>query len=413
MGEELCKGCQNNESLSNNEGDLSKISNFPINNTKIDNALTIKNTLNTKNSLFEINENEKSSQRIKMTNPNTNINTNFIESSPDIIDQNELVQIKKKYKVNLIIKLFKKLKQLKNEAHLNIISEYNNEEREFEIKINSGELNLNLFPENDFEYIGSKFNDKYDGFGKQIFKETNSTFMCNFLNGHRTNICKFQNGNLNILYHGYVKDYFAEGYGICKNENSNISYEGYWENNLKNGIGIEIYDNGNIYKGEFKNGKKEGIGVYTWNDNSVYSGEWENDNLNGEGIYQFKDGSIYYGSWKNNQMDGFGEFTYPNTKTYLGYFKKDKKNGFGIVFWENNEKCFIGFWKNNKQNGLGKFISQGKVRFGTWKDGKKDLKYDNYEDFKNMLVGEDESFVNIFNYDYDEIGKLLYQIREL
>ena len=112
-------------------------------------------------------------------------------------------------------------------------------------------------------------------------------------------------------------------------------------------------------------------------------------------------------------MDGFGEFTYPNTKTYLGYFKKDKKNGFGVVFWENNEKCFIGFWKNNKQNGLGKFISEGKVRFGTWKDGKKDLKYDNYEEFKNMLVGEDENFVNIFNYDYNEIGKLLYQIREL
>ena len=64
MGEELCKGCQNNASLSNNEGDLSKIANFSFNNSKINNTLTIKNSLNTKNSLFEINENEKSSQRI-------------------------------------------------------------------------------------------------------------------------------------------------------------------------------------------------------------------------------------------------------------------------------------------------------------------------------------------------------------
>ena len=48
MGEELWKCCQNNFSLSNNENDLSKINNIPITNTKIQNALTIKNAINTK-----------------------------------------------------------------------------------------------------------------------------------------------------------------------------------------------------------------------------------------------------------------------------------------------------------------------------------------------------------------------------
>ena len=42
MGEELCKGSQNNFSLSKNENDLSKINNIPITNTKIQNALTKK-----------------------------------------------------------------------------------------------------------------------------------------------------------------------------------------------------------------------------------------------------------------------------------------------------------------------------------------------------------------------------------
>ena len=125
MGEELCKGCQNNFSLSNNENDLSKINNIPIINSKIQNALTIKNTINTKNSIIDINENEKNSSRIKISIGNSNINTNFLDSPrQEEIDQNELIKIKKKYSIQLIIKLFKKLKNLKQEAHLNIISEY-------------------------------------------------------------------------------------------------------------------------------------------------------------------------------------------------------------------------------------------------------------------------------------------------
>ena len=111
-------------------------------------------------------------------------------------------------------------------------------------------------------------------------------------------------------------------------------------------------------------------------------------------------------------MDGFGQFIFPNIKSYIGFFKKDKKNGFGIVYWNDKEKCFIGFWKNNKQNGFGKFISQGKIRFGTWKEGKKDLKFNNFEEFSFQLNQDEKKFIEFFKFDYIQIGNLVSQIRE-
>ena len=111
-------------------------------------------------------------------------------------------------------------------------------------------------------------------------------------------------------------------------------------------------------------------------------------------------------------MDGIGQFIFPNIKSYIGFFKKDKKNGFGIVYWNDKEKCFIGFWKNNKQNGFGKFISQGKIRFGTWKEGKKDLKFNNFEEFSFQLNQDEKKFIEFFKFDYIQIGNLVSQIRE-
>ena len=95
-------------------------------------------------------------------------------------------------------------------------------------------------------------------------------------------------------------------------------------------------------------------------------------------------------------MNGLGEFTYPELKTYFGYFERDKRTGFGILIWYKENKVFIGFWKDNKQNGLGKFISNGKVRYGIWENGTLKEKIQNEENFLNQVENYELNYLQLF-----------------
>lgn len=187
-----------------------------------------------------------------------------------------------------------------------------------------------------------------------------------------------------------------------------------WKNSKKEGYGIEKYNKDNsLYKGQFSNGKKEGIGYFSWDDN-FYMGEWSGGNLDGYGIYQFGDGSIYAGAFVNNRMEGLGEFTFPDIKTYFGYFEKDKRAGFGILIWYKENKVFIGFWANNKKNGLGKFISNGKIRYGLWENDELKQKIQNEESFVSQLKGQERNFIHFFKYnDFEDVRRKLKNILSL
>ena len=112
-------------------------------------------------------------------------------------------------------------------------------------------------------------------------------------------------------------------------------------------------------------------------------------------------------------MDGFGYFSFPELKSYIGYFENDKKNGFGIVYWYKEKKCFVGFWEENKQNGIGKFISDNKVRYGKWNDGKKIEKYENDGDFENKMNEYEKKYLFFFNMDYESLGNYLQNITNI
>ena len=86
-----------------------------------------------------------------------------------------------------------------------------------------------------------------------------------------------------------------------------------------------------------------------------------------------------------NHINGYGEMTWIEGNKYFGFYENDKRNGFGMYYIPEN-KFFIGFWKNGKQEGYGKYIYEDKIKYGIWKKGKIDKKYemDEKDFFENL-----------------------------
>ena len=446
MGKELCKPCEKcmNEEVDKNLSGVPSNQNFNKNDN--DNDISdftelCKNLRNkpSKSKLVKqpTNPNSQSNNIINnspynspnnnpSSNPSNNINNNNnydncksttndeIASLPQkvTVDEREINKIIKNYKANLIISAFRKFKKIKEDSRQKIQYKTNIKEKKNILSIE--DIDVDLLPEEYYNYLGYIFNDKKDGFGIQIFPKSNSKYIGYFENDKRINYCKFEDKLRLYTFKGDTNDNFAGKYGIYNNYGKGINYEGEWDNNTKNGIGVEKFKDGAIYKGEFKNGFKHGIGTYYWVDGSQYEGEFKSNLLEGYGIYKFKDGSFCSGFWISNQISGFGKFTYPGVKYYLGYFKKDYKCGFGLIFWIRERKGFIGYWKNNKQNGFGKFISNENIRYGFWEDGKKTVKYKENE-FFNLLNEQNtpQIYVDIFGMDYDGLNEYIQNFIDL
>ena len=361
----------------------------------------------------EKSENEEGKEEEKEEeNVENNINVSK-ESEKVIIDENELNEIIYNYRINTIFGCFKRLKKLKNNAH-NIIQKRTNLIEPHNLLIVEGDedLDVDLFPEETYDYLGNIFFEKKDGFGIQYFNQSNSKYIGNFLNDKRINNCKFEDKSKGYTYTGETNLNFTGKYGIYINYNTGITYEGEWKNNRKEGYGVELYKDNSFYEGEFHYGSKQGIGKYYWSDGSVYEGQWVNNTLEGYGIYKFKDGSYCWGEWYENQINGFGKFYFPGIKCYIGFFEKDIKSGFGLIFWFNEKKVFVGYWKDNKQNGIGKFISNGNIRYGFWENGKKVRKYEE-KDFFILINSEPQIYKDIFGFDYEGLHNFVQLYGEL
>ena len=469
MGQEFCKGCEDCTNFKNNEGDLSYLANKPMKNLKniymgnpnLDNSLLNKTDFGndtsflTNNNVNNQNKNETlqiSSLNSKRLNNDMSQNylingKEFQEGSEDVFkqkkeedntsdddkifnendntfknnlddDQEKIDMIQKNYYSKKITKLFKDLKEKKEKSHKIIYTEYSsiNDNNYLDNNLRNG-LDVNLAPEQNYLYIGSKYNYKKDGLGLEIFSNSKAKYFGRFINGIRVSLGKFNisNDNYSYYYYGEIKGLYAYGFGYSENLKESTYYEGLWVNSKKEGYGIEkYYKDNSLYEGCFSNGKKCGIGQYTWSDNSSYIGEWFEGTLNGYGIYNFPDGSIYTGSWEKNRMNGLGEFTFPEIKTYFGYFEKDKRAGFGILLWYKEKKVFLGFWKDNKQNGLGKFINNGKIRYGIWENGVQKEKIYNEENFIERLSGDETNYLYVLKSNkYEEIRSKIEGILSL
>ena len=429
MGEEFCKGCR--DCTNNNaEDDFSRQANPPL--TNLNNPFFLNNkSTNSVNDVVQMNNesflnnyNHNKNESYMTTNNSRlplveleenknyklkgvkNLNTEDIE-----IDSERLNEIKKNTSSRKITNLFRKLKQLKDNAHQILCKEYSSiPSSEYILDLNSEELDVNLAPEINCLYLGTKFNDKKDGLGLEMFGDTKSKYFGIFRNGKRVDAGQFviNNEQKEYYYYGQVNGIYAWGYGWFADGKNLTSYEGMWKNSMKNGYGIEIYKDKSEYRGTFLNGKKDGIGTYRWLDNSRYEGEWKQNKLNGYGIYTFKDGSVYKGEFKGNRMCGLGEFSFPGTKTYIGFFHRDCRTGFGILVWHKENKAFIGFWKNNQENGIGKYIYNNKIRYGIWKDGVIVERINTKMDFNRRLNNEEKAYLTYLRIEeYDVIANLI------
>jgi len=208
--------------------------------------------------------------------------------------------------------------------------------------------------------------------------------------------------NLNIIIKGFFNNDKLEGYGEVFDKEENINYKGYWKKGLLDGIGIQ-YNETFIYEGYFKEGKKNGKGIQIYKkENEKYEGEWKDGNYEGYGIYYYSNGNKYIGQWKNNIKEGFGELIWANGKKFIGYFKNDNRDGFGIYLNEKNNISLC-FWIGGKKYGIEKcFLNKNKINYKRWKNNKFEV-VNKSDIFKIMKEDNKETYINIYNMDYDNI----------
>ena len=462
VGDTFCNGCKNRvcgggDGTSMGESDLTNKQNQPITNInnpflfnnnktttllnepKVNNENTesiINNNFNkgdnsfvtTLNSRLPPDEEQKKSQLYSKNsnNKNNNINNNYTNNNYNYnydINNNNNNSLNNSMETNKfdneqikeisarkITRLFRKFLNAKKISHQKLCKEFSQiPSSEYIIGLNIQELTVNLAPEENCLYLGTKFNEKKDGLGLEIFNNVNAKYFGIFRNGKRIAMGKYtiSNNFCEYTYTGCVQGIYALGYGIFNDKKKFKNYEGEWENSMKKGYGIEKYRDNSEFKGCFLNGKRDGIGLYNWSDGSLYEGEWKDNKFNGYGIYKFQDGSQYSGEWKKGKLHGFGEYISPNKKKYFGYFQKDQRTGFGIEIWYQEKKAFIGFWKNGIMNGYGKLIHNDKKKYGIWKEGEFVKKFKKKEFYKKINE-EKNGFFNYFQLDdYKAIVNLI------
>ena len=105
-------------------------------------------------------------------------------------------------------------------------------------------------------------------------------------------------------------------------------------------------------------------------------------------------------------MDGYGEFFWKDGSKYFGFYKKDKREGFGIHY-QKNRYIYLGFWKDGQKCGFGKIIKDEKIKYGIWKNGKKEKLLEDNKEILDNLKGNKKKYIQIFNWSISEIKQFI------
>ena len=289
----------------------------------------------------------------------------FIDLGKMLINKNDLLKIndylkisidKFKYKINIIVEIFKRMADILDiyyKINNDIIHNYNMNKRNYYKLINLNNLKMN---------------------NEKIIKDINSIIDNNKISeiyGFSFNNFYNENGE---IYFGETKNNLKEGKGMLfydKNDEFNRkSYDGDFKNDKANGNGVLLWNSGNLYEGDFKDDKKEGKGIYYWNNGNKYVGDFINDKFEGKGILYYNNGNKYEGDYKSGKKEGKGIYYYNNGYRYEGDFKNNNIEGKGIYYYNNGNR-YEGDFLNNKFEGNGiLYYKNGKVIKGIWKNGK-------------------------------------------
>ena len=117
---------------------------------------------------------------------------------------------------------------------------------------------------------------------------------------------------------------------------------------------------------------------------------------------------VKYDGLKNseNQMEGEAQVLFANGSTYFGHFHKDMMHGKGVLTSSDGSQQYEGDWFEDKRHGLAKFVYEGGVYTGFYKDNKRHGKGKEVDSVGNEFDGEyvDGEAVNgIMNYENGDI----------
>ena len=260
------------------------------------------------------------------------------------------------------------------------------------------------------------------GFGKILFNDK-TVFKCHFIENKANGIGQYIDTTNNEEFIGDYKNNVPNGFGIYRNLLGERKCLGYFKYNSLNGIGIEeSIEDGYTYYGEFELNKKHGYGKLEWKEGLTYEGQFYRNQMNGYAIIKFPENKIYKGQMNNGKMEGFGEFCWGMEKKYFGYYKNDKRNGFGIFLWnipfikneeefdvldKNKIKGYIGFWNDGNMNGVGLKISDGKIKYGIWKNGVKVEWIEGEKNIKKYMQNKQKIYSKIILNQNDRLINLL------
>ena len=166
-----------------------------------------------------------------------------------------------------------------------------------------------FIPYNSFQYLGELDDDKPDGFGVLIKRD--SIFIGTFKEGSlyegRCEIYEIDSDSLIPCFIGRYDGRKANGYAKYFHKGK-LTYEGSIKDGKQNGAGNEFYQGELIYEGFFKNGLRHGVGKAYKDNVLIYDGKWEKGDRDGFGKeYNEKGLIVYEGEWDDDVYDGKGK----------------------------------------------------------------------------------------------------------
>lgn len=275
-------------------------------------------------------------------------------------------------------------------------------------------LDINTNSNNHIKYIKN-------GYGKLIFND-NTIFKSTFLENKASGISHYIDEYNNQEFIGEYQNNILNGFGIYTYKKTNHKFTGYFQSNNLNGAAIEEnFEEDFTYYGEFVENEKHGYGVIQWKDGTIYEGQFFKNKMNGYAIIKYPEEKIYKGQIKKGKLSGFGAFIWDKQQKFIGHYKNNKRDGFGIFIWDipksNNDNsyiigineinAYIGFWSEGNIDGVGLKITNKKMQFGFWNNGKKLMRFEKKELIKKYIKKNQIKYMKILLGKKEDIFNLL------
>ena len=145
-------------------------------------------------------------------------------------------------------------------------------------------------------------------------------------------------------FYGLARIRYGRGVQVWENGET---YRGGFNSNRMHGYGIYIYANGDVYDGDWQNGLKHGCSKLIIVGGEQYQRQWRFDIKAGYRVSNWPDGSTYEGHWTNNQPYGFGFRILPSER-FEGDFERWVAHGYAVTI-SLTRPIYRGHWNHGQK----------------------------------------------------------------